>query len=371
MRKIALLLIIFSVTLSACATPGANKAVEVVPEWSNQNLDKGNPETNFKESVSPDNELFPEVHPPRPISLTNLDPNYVRGVAGHILWEEYQSLPHAPSKINHILSPTIPKQIQKDSLITWQIGSNLFDDVSDLSNTYVFWTTPKDSAWINSALCREANYCESGKGFYYNVGNAMKKAGCENLGGELSMGGNNLVVECVEPEVGKDYSHIGTHEYGHFVEMETDNDRWYTSWWTEGTATYFSFFIWAIKDKSYELYFKGVAGMDFTLKNQNAYTIPDNPTVADYEFMLDLVDDDRSQKAWSIGYYLGALSVEALVASFGIEKVKSHYALVGKLGWHKAFEESFGVSTSEFRKIVAPYLKARHAMDKELNQTSG
>lgn len=361
----ALIASIMAVSLTACTVPPSGGAVEIVPEWSDKNLN-GNSQQDAEAQKAA--AFFPEVELSEPISLKNLDPEKVRAVAGRILFAEYQSLPVSPSKIKHVLSPTIPKTIQEDSLKTWQIGSNLFNDVSDLSRTWVFWTTPKDFAWINDALCKEANYCDTGKEYYYNVGNAMKKNGCDNLGGELSMGGNNLVVECFKPEEEKDYSHVGTHEYGHFVEMETDNDKRYTSWWTEGTATYFSFFIWAIKDQNYDTYFYGVAGMDFTLQNQSAYKVPEHPTVADYEYMLDLVDDDRSQKAWSIGYYLGALSVEALVASFGIDVIKKHYKLVGEIGWHKAFKKSFGVTTEEFRKIVAPYLKARHDLDKALTK---
>lgn len=311
-------------------------------------------------------DLFPIQDPPSPISLQNLDPNFVRAVAGRLLWEEYESLPSSPSKIRHVLSPTFPKEIQEGTLEAWQIGSNLFNDVSDLSNTFVFWTTPADSAWVNKSLCEEANYCDTGKSFYFNVGEALAKSGCEFLGGELRMGKSNLVVECIDPEKSGPYDHLGTHEYAHFVEMETFNDMRYTSWWTEGTATYFSFFIWAIKDDNYDTYHHGIAGMDFTLKNQEVYEVPDNPTVEDYEHMLDLVDDNPTQNAWSIGYYLGALSVEALIASFGVDAVKNHYALVGEIGWKKAFKQSFGVTTDEFRKIIAPYLKARHDLDKGL-----
>lgn len=272
------------------------------------------------------------------------------------------------SKLNHVVSPTFPKEIYEGTLEQWQIGANFFNDVAVLDNSYIFWVTPDDADWINKALCDEAKYCPGTGEYYYDIGKAMKEAedGCGFNGGELRMGNSNLVTECIIPEEKRDYSHIGTHEYAHFVEMETFEDTRYTSWWTEGTATYFSFFFWAIKDESVETYKHGIAGMDFTLNDQNVYEVPINPTVADYEHMLDLVDDNPTQNAWSLGYYLGALCVEALVASFGVDVVKQHYALVPKLGWKNAFKKSFGVTTDEFRKLVAPYLKARHDLDKKL-----
>lgn len=177
------LLVLTAFLLSGCTVPPSGSAVEIVPGWSDKNLDSRDPNAILEPSSGNSRDLFPDVQTVKPISLTNLDPKTVRAVAGRMLWEEYQSLPVAPSKIKHVLSPTFPKEIQRGTLATRQIGSNFFNDVSDLSHTYVFWTTPKDAVWINDALCKEAKYCENGKEFYFNVGNAMKKSGCDNLGG--------------------------------------------------------------------------------------------------------------------------------------------------------------------------------------------
>jgi hypothetical protein len=310
---------------------------------------------------------FPLVELIAPITLDNLDPELVRPAAGRLMWEDLKAAPKTTVKLNHVISPNYPVDIQKSSLDTYQTASDFFGDVGDASNSYVFWITADDADWINDAMCERAKYCPDTGEYYYDIGASMKQTGdCGNGGGELRMGDFNVVADCWFEGQDPNKMNPAAHAFTHFVEMSTFKDKSYSSWWIEGTANQFEWFLKAAVVENYDEYIYGIAGSKNIWDNQNLFKVPENPTEKDFNKMFDIVESGRGDGNWLFGYYLGSLCVEALVAVYGPDVVKNNFVLVGELGFEKAFQKSFGLSTKEFRKKVIPYVMARYKLDQEL-----
>jgi hypothetical protein len=346
MKRIFALLLVMSLTLAGCSA--------------------SSPSTPNQSPTSKEFE-FPAVKLSSPITLDNLDPELVRPVAGRLMWEDFKASPKTTVKLNHVISPNYPIEIQKSSLGTYQAASDFFGEVGDVSNSYIFWITAKDADWINDAMCKEAKYCPNTGKQYHDIGASMKQSGdCGNGGGELRMGDNNVVADCWFEGQDPNKINPAAHAFTHFVEMSTFKDQTYSSWWIEGTANQFEWFLKGAVVKNYDEYIYGIAGAKNIWDNQSLFKVPENPTASDFNKMFDIVESGRGDGHWMFGYYLGSLCVEALVAVYGPDVVKNNFVLVGQLGFEKAFKKSFGLTTKEFRKKVMPYVMARYKLDQEL-----
>lgn len=350
MKKLIGLFVAVSISMSGC-----------VSETST--VDSNEPTS----SPTPVGFEFPEVTPPSKITLDNLDPEYVRKVAGRKLWEHYKQAKPTEVKLNHILSESYPREIYESSLSTYQAASDFFGEVGDVSSSYIFWITEKDADWINKKMCDVAGYCPGTGQYYHDIGASMKQGGdCGNNGGELRMGNSNFLADCWYEGQDKNKQNPAAHAFTHFVEMSTFKDRRYSSWWVEGTANHFEWFIKAVVVENYDEYKFGLAGSKDIWNAQDIFTVPETPSAKDYKRMFDLLREGRQSGNWMFGYYLGSMCVEALIAVYDVQTVLNNFELVGELGFEKAFKKSFGLSSKEFESKVLPYVIERQKLDTRL-----
>jgi hypothetical protein len=63
-----------------------------------------------------------------------------------------------------------------------------------------------------------------------------------------------------------------------------------------------------------------------------------------------------------LSYYPGAEATEAMVALWGIPKLKHFMTQIKKLGFDNAFKAEYGVSVDEFYPAVSKYISAMYAL---------
>lgn len=310
---------------------------------------------------------FPELTLSEPVTLANLEVEKTRAIAGRLMWEHYSKQPTVPVTIKHVISPTFPVAVQKDALNSYQMAANFYGTVADVSKASVLWFTMKDAGWINDAACKEANYCPD-KTPYFDYAAQMRAANDCHIGGEQWQGDVIVVGECWTGEFDNEKHHQAKHAYTHFVQLALEKGKRYDSWWIEGTPTLVDNFLSAVDYKNLGEYTLGVAGASYMWRDQTAVDLPEKLTEKDYVRIFDVVEGKGGIPSWngSLGYYLGALCSEALIATYGVDVFINNFKLIGEVGFERAFNKSFGLSTAEFRKKVLPYVMARHQLDIKL-----
>lgn len=277
------------------------------------------------------------------ISLDNLDPQFVRSVAFEETQKKFTSINPIEDRATHFLTPGVNEEYVKLAREKIPMMAAFYEDVAVVEDFKFFWANENEGKALAKLLCAEANYCENLKqNNYCSVGIYI-----------------DLYVNC---HPGNNDSELLVmfllHGYTHAVQNEVTLDHMPT-WFSEGVADYFGyhFSIW-----HYSLGYSNFGPHPDSIKNlyenQHLVRFKPNPTKRNVIDALIATENrfpaDGYEQA-QLGYYLGSLAVESLVATFGLEKFNEFWRSTRNLDFYVAFEQSFGLSTKHFYKKLAPY----------------
>ena len=300
-----------------------------------------NPGT-LNDATSDNGESEAEEITPR-ISLDNLDPQFVRSVAFEETQKRFTSVSPIDDRATHFLTPGVNEEYVNLARAKIPMMAAFYEDVAVVEDFKFFWANEDEGKALANLLCTEANYCKNLKQEdYCGVGLFV-----------------DLYVNC---HPGNDDQGLLImfllHGYTHAVQNEVSLDHM-PSWFSEGTADYFGyhFNIW-----HYSLGFSQFGphpdSIQNMLENQNLVKFDPNPSERNVMDALKATENrfpaDGYEQA-QLGYYLGSLAVEALVATFGLAKFNDFWRSTKDLDFYVAFEQAFGIPTKKFYKKLAPY----------------
>jgi hypothetical protein len=278
------------------------------------------------------------------ISLDNLDPQRVRRIAYDITQRKFNSSKPRKEKARHFMTPKVNREYVSIARSKMRMMAGFYADVAEVEDFTFFWANANEGKALKKLLCDKANYCED-----------LKLADYCGVGLYI-----NLYVHC---HPGNDDKYLLTmfvmHTYTHAVQNQVSLDHM-PNWFSEGTADYFGGHF------SQRHYSTGFAQFGDSYQDSIASLYEDqkivrfkrNPTRKNVIDALVATEErfpvDGYEQA-QLGYYLGAIAVEALIASFGLEKLKGFWRSTKGRDFYVAFEDTYGLSTRSFYKKLAPY----------------
>ena len=277
------------------------------------------------------------------ISLDNLDPQFVRSVAFEETQKRFNSVSPIEDRAAHFLTPEVNEEYVNLAREKIPMMAAFYEDVAIVEDFTFFWANENEGKALAKLLCAEANYCENlkpedycGIGIYIDL-----YVNCHPDNDDKGM----LVMFLL-------------HGYTHAVQNEVTLNHM-PNWFGEGTADYFGyhFNIW-----HYSLGFSQFGpdpnSIQNMYENQNLVKFEPNPTTRNVIDALNATENRAPADGYEqaqLGYYLGALAVEALVASFGLAKFNEFWRSTKDLDFYVAFKKAFGLPTKQFYKKLAPY----------------
>ena len=330
-----------SIILVACILSGCTASVDPVDG------DLGTLNGDSSDTAQPET-----VEKPPKISLDNLDPKFVRSVAFEETQKRFTSISPIEDRASHFLTPEVNEEYVNIARGKIPMMAAFYEDVAVVEDFKFFWANENEGKALAKLLCTEANYCENLKPEdYCSVGIYI-----------------DLYVNCHPGNYDQELLVMFLlHGYTHAVQNEVSLDHMPT-WFGEGTADYFGyhFNIW-----HYSLDFSKFGPHPDSIQNmydnQNLVEFAPNPTEQNVIDALNATENrypaDGYEQA-QLGYYLGSLAVEALVATFGLDKFNEFWRSTKDLDFYVAFEQAFGLSTKQFFKKLAPYAVEMIKMDR-------
>lgn len=278
------------------------------------------------------------------ISLDNLDPQFVRSVAFEETQKRFTSISPIEDRATHFLTPEVNEEYVNLARAKIPMMAAFYEDVAVVEDFTFFWANEDEGKALAKLLCTEANYCQNLKTEdYCGVGIYL-----------------DLYVNCHPGNSDRELLIMFLlHGYTHAVQNEVTLDHM-PNWFGEGTADYFGyhFNIW-----HYSVGFSQFGPHPISIQNMydnqnlvNFEPIPTKRNVIDaFRATENRFPADGGYEQAQLGYYLGSIAVEALVASFGLDKFNEFWRSTKDLDFYVAFEQAFGLSTKQFYKKLAPY----------------
>lgn len=307
--------------------------------------------------------------PREPISLENLDINQVRALAYKEFTRELNENSAFLPEITYLLGPSLSKDRidrEKKGLNT---AAAFWSDIYKPFSAYIGYFTETDLDWVDKAFCDGAGYCSGGAGNWNTAiseqikldpsGNCNFAAATRGVKGQffyqcLGIGSNGLKNK-----------QTGAHEYTHFAQSYVHGFS-APNWWIEGSAAYFGGAIGAIDGTVLPKDMDEMINTDsYNYVRQDLIKIDPTSAKSVYEgFMftyqsVPYVPGARYVLA-HVSYYPGALATEAMVALWGMDKVKQFMIDLKGQDFDTTFEKSFGVSTKVFYTAVSKYVVAMY-----------
>lgn len=304
-----------------------------------------------------------------PISLENLDIKQVRAVAYKEFTRELNENSAFLPEITYLIGPSLNQDRVDREKKGLNTAAAFWSDIYKPSSVYIGYFTETDLDWVDKAFCDGAGYCSGGAGNRNtSISEQIKldPSGNCNFAAATSGTKGQFFYQCLGiGSNGLKNRQTGAHEYTHFAQSYVHGFS-APNWWIEGSAAYFGGAIGAIdgtalpKDMDEMIYTDS-----YNYVRQNLIKIDPTSAKSVYAgFMftyqnVPYVPGARYLLA-HVSYYPGALATEAMVALWGMDKVKQFMVnLKGRL-FDTVFEESFGVSTEKFYTAVSKYVVAMY-----------
>lgn len=313
-----------------------------------------------------------ETGPAKPITLDNLDPKWTFRVAHQNALAAVQPFDSAKLGIRFVIGPTT------DSARVAQEKAGI-DRIAGLwSNYFVpdpvrfIYVSPRDGDWAEDLTNTEKlNAMIPPK-------TSLKKLITTNecmfaLGGRPN--GIYTNIQCLPDRISMQNRQTGPHEYTHFVQFYSgDLPGKSACWVVEGMATFYGNAIGFSMDDP-----DGVVRNQFFNGFAYSYGAPNPTSATRAEFMSTLrrgnpteisalmrlleppgCSQSTGPTTVQIGYLLGGMAWEALVASYGQQKVvdfmKDH---ITTQNWKLSFSNTYGLTVDEFYQKLAPYFASQ------------
>ena len=281
------------------------------------------------------------------VSLNDLNPDYVRRIAFEEVKQLLINSPTGPDNINHVIDKGVNKEFVQKAIDQIPQMAGFFQDIGSVEKYTIIWTTKGGGPNLRKLLCDEAGFCDvSDPGQFCSVGELQYlTVYCESDPKELNL-----------------YLFPIWHAYGHFQQSAVSGANVQPNWFTEGVASYFEghFSGLYFGNKEYTSIGNSVSYLKDLLYNYQSIVEFESPATKRNVIDALIVTTDHTGRydGWEqaqLGYYLGFLAVEALIAAEGYEKFKSFWRLTADKDFYEAFEEVYGLTNREFFKKLAPY----------------
>lgn len=305
--------------------------------------------------------------PPAPITFDNLDQKWTSVVARNELNSQLSQLTQPRSVVEIISGPNVVASDLEEEKRLLAIAERMFSKYFQPQSYQVVFFSEKDGAWAEQAL---QTY---GGGFPTKIEDEIKKwpNGCNFAFATVGKKGP-IYYQCMDTRGrGINDKQTAIHEYFHLVQQKFQ-DGPMACWLLEGSATYFGVALGVDGSDS-----SGAAGSKFIQQLAYQYnpggsaSNPPNRRMRDLvqsvegaiKVLTDLELQPRGPQdnCLSLGAYsAGHIATEALIAVKGFTTYMSFLdSLKNGRDWRTNFELAFGISTQEFYKKLAPYLKSR------------
>lgn len=225
---------------------------------------------------------------------------------------------------------------------------------------YVMKKTPGDRDWLVQTV-------EELGGLRYMIGD-VRKWYDEDCGALASSGDNKLtMIFCLDPKPKTHDLHIVAHEYTHWYQATQGNiPNNGPNWLVEGGATFYGMTMGYIdqedadatrlKSFTWNLY-----GEDDSKRLAHGTSMEKALSQTEDEFVEMMVElEEMSMMGGAqLRYLYGSLASEALIASYGHEKMQLFYqSFKDSKNWQESFSDIYGLSVKDFYTKLYPYAKA-------------
>lgn len=281
-----------------------------------------------------------------------LDPVQTRLIAFEESMAYLEGSKPVPDPIDHIFTPNADREVAQRILEKMPQIAGFFADIHPPDGFTVVWTDDSDALSAAAFVCEETGRCD-----------------LDSLRDVCSMGVlPGIVFFCYS--TGADPNRllsVMSHDFAHFVQYWVSDEDFIPNWFVEGTATYFEKILEAERF-SYDVVTLDnglIWGVDNLYNSDPPLTFSNPPTEAEVIKAMEssMVYGDLRFESSRLGYYLGVLTTEVMIAKEGFPKFLEFWKLTEGTDFVAAFEEIYGVTTGEFFEYFAPYAVAKIVSD--------
>jgi hypothetical protein len=282
----------------------------------------------------------------------DLDPVQTRLIAFEESMAYLQGSKPVADPIDHLFSPNADREVAERTLEKMPQIAGLFAEVHPPEGFTVVWTDDSDAPSAAAFVCEEIGRCD-----------------LDPLRDVCSMGVlPGIVFFCYSTSADPNrLLSVMSHDFAHFVQYWVSDQDFIPNWFAEGTATYFEKILEAERF-SYDVVTLDnglIWGVDNLYNSGPPLTFSNPPTKAEVIRAMEssMVYGDLRFESSGLGYYLGVLTTEVMIAKEGFPKFLEFWKLTEGTGFVAAFEEIYGITTGEFFEYFAPYAVARIVSD--------
>ncbi len=283
---------------------------------------------------------------PKTVSLDDLDPELVRQIAFQEVKKALLNSQTGTDQVTHIFDKGINRPLVDKAIAQIPKMAGFFADIAPVEQYTIIWSVEGGSKNLQGLLCKEANYCEPRPPQDY-----------------CNMGELQYVVVFCASEPNEDYYLFPMfHAYGHIQQYAVAGVGHMPTWFGEGTASYFEGHFSGLyySGPEYSTFGNGRSNLIRLLYDNQSIVKFEDPATQKNVIDALVASSNRIPEfgGWQeaqLGYYLGFVAVEALIATYGLEKFKDFWRTTKDEDFYEAFEKSFGISANKFYKKLAPY----------------
>jgi hypothetical protein len=307
--------------------------------------------------------------PPKPISLDNLDINQVRAAAYKEFTRELAENSAFLPEIEYMVGPSVSQSRVEAEKKGLNQAAAFWSDIYKPTTVYIGYLTEADVEWVDKAFCDGAGFCPTGEGFSsppVSQQIKLEPSGNCNFAAATRGSKGQFFYQCLGRGSGDlKNKQTGAHEYTHFAQSYVHSFN-APNWWIEGSADYFGGAIGVIDGTALPKDLDAmVANSSYNYVRQDLIKIDPTSANSVYDGFMFTYQNVRTEPGARyvlahVSYYPGALATEAMIALWGMDKVKQFMVNLKGKAFDTTFEESFGVSTETFYRAVSKYVVAMY-----------
>lgn len=313
-----------------------------------------------------------ETGPSAPITLDNLDPKWTSLKAIETVLAKIKPFNSESLGIRYVLSPTVDKDLVAREKAGIDRVGGLWMDYFQPTNSRFIYVSPSDGDWgYNLVAVERLEPMTSAD----NLRNSINRNECAFAYGGRPYG-IYTNIQCLSKYfAGYEHYQTGPHEYTHFIQFHSgEMPNTAACWIVEGMATFYGIAVGITPNEP-----TGATRVRFYNNFARSYGNPTNDPNG-YEKFKSIVKGGNPEEIVSImkllepqgcssktgpttvqiGYLLGSLSFEALVAVYGQESVVDLMKDFAKTrDWKLSFKNTYKIEVETFYRKMAPYFASQ------------
>jgi hypothetical protein len=310
--------------------------------------------------------------PSQPITLDNLDPKWTSLRAIELVTKSIKPFNSEALGIRYVLSPTVDRDlVAREKAGIDRIGG-LWIDYFQATESRFIYVSPEDGEWGYNLVEPERLQPMISKETFRNSINSNECAFA--YGGRPY--GIYTNIQCLSKNfLGFEHFQTGPHEYTHFVQFHSgEMPNTAACWIVEGMATFYGVAVGVTPNDP-----SGDSRARFYNNFARSYGRSNNDPNG-YQKFKEIIQKGNTNEVLSImklleppgcsssvgpttvqiGYLLGSMSFEALVASYGQQSVVDFMADFAKTrNWKSSFKNVYSIEVEDFYKKMVPYFASQ------------